>query len=82
MLQNCSLLSVCFTTDDVGVGTIVGSAVFNILIIIGLSAVFAKEVLNLDCRPLLRDAVFYGNAYEKDSSSKSFLDIEELAFIV
>ncbi len=44
-----SLLSVFFTTDDVGVGTIVGSAVFNILIIIGLSALFAKAVLNLDC---------------------------------
>ncbi len=54
-----SLLSVFFTGDDVGIGTIVGSAVFNILIIIGLSAVLAKEALQLDFRPLLRDSLFY-----------------------
>ncbi|XP_070537961.1 sodium/potassium/calcium exchanger 3-like isoform X2 [Ptychodera flava] len=44
---------------DVGVGTIVGSAVFNILIIIALSAALAGKVLNLDWRPLARDSIFY-----------------------
>lgn len=54
-----SLLGVFWTKDDVGVGTIVGSAVFNILVIIGLSAVLAYEVLDLDFRPLMRDSAFY-----------------------
>ncbi|XP_074657317.1 sodium/potassium/calcium exchanger 2-like [Tubulanus polymorphus] len=45
---------------DVGVGTIVGSAVFNILIIIALTAALAGQVLLLDWRPMTRDAVFYG----------------------
>lgn len=49
-------------TDSVGVATIVGSAVFNVLVIVGLSAVLGcapGETLNLDWRPLLRDTVFY-----------------------
>lgn len=46
--------------SDVGVGTIVGSAVFNILIIIALTAALAGQVLHLDYRPLLRDSFFYG----------------------
>jgi len=46
--------------SSVGVGTIVGSAVFNILIIISLSAVLCKNVLVLDWRPLTRDTLFYG----------------------
>eukprot|EP00918_Siedleckia_nematoides_P014555 GHVU01031612.1.p1 GENE.GHVU01031612.1~~GHVU01031612.1.p1 ORF type:complete len:636 (+),score=66.52 GHVU01031612.1:376-2283(+) len=44
---------------DVGVGTIVGSAVFNILIIIALTAALAGQVLHLDWRPLCRDSFFY-----------------------
>ncbi len=54
-----ALLGALWSKDDVGIGTIVGSAVFNILIIIGLSAALAKETLDLDFRPLLRDSVFY-----------------------
>ena len=50
-------------TEGVGVGTIVGSAVFNILVIIGLSALLgvcrSGEELALDRRPLLRDTCFY-----------------------
>ncbi|XP_038050397.1 sodium/potassium/calcium exchanger 2-like [Patiria miniata] len=46
--------------SDVGVGTIVGSALFNILIIIALSAALAGQVLQLDWRPLLRDSICYG----------------------
>ena len=44
---------------DVGVGTIVGSAVFNLLVIVALSAALAGKSLNLDWRPLARDATYY-----------------------
>lgn len=54
-----SLLGVFVTKDEVGVGTIVGSAVFNVLVIIGLSAALAGSVLKLDWRPLMRDTFFY-----------------------
>lgn len=54
-----SLLGVFVTRDEVGIGTIVGSAVFNILVIIGLSAALAGSVLHLDWRPLIRDSFFY-----------------------
>ncbi|PIK48551.1 testis potassium dependent sodium/calcium exchanger [Apostichopus japonicus] len=53
-----SILGVTFGSD-VGVGTIVGSAVFNILIIIALTAALAGQVLELDPRPLCRDSLFY-----------------------
>ncbi|KAJ0399684.1 hypothetical protein P43SY_003689 [Pythium insidiosum] len=45
--------------QSLGVGTIVGSAIFNILIIIALSALLSHEVLQLDWRPLLRDSLWY-----------------------
>lgn len=54
-----SLLSTFVGGDDLGVGTIVGSAVFNICVIIGISGLCAKRALDLDPRPLLRDATFY-----------------------
>ena len=40
-------------------GTIVGSAVFNLLVIVALSSALAGQVLVLDWRPLARDATFY-----------------------
>uniref|UniRef100_A0A8C2EUW7 Sodium/calcium exchanger membrane region domain-containing protein n=2 Tax=Cyprinus carpio TaxID=7962 RepID=A0A8C2EUW7_CYPCA len=39
-----SLIGVFITKGDVGVGTIVGSAVFNILVIIGVCGIFARQV--------------------------------------
>ena len=54
-----SLLSTFVTKDDIGVGTIVGSAVFNILVIVGVCALMAGKVLKLDWRVLVRDSVFY-----------------------
>ncbi|TMW64130.1 hypothetical protein Poli38472_014247 [Pythium oligandrum] len=45
--------------ESLGIGTIVGSAIFNILIIIALSALLAGQVLILDWRPFLRDALWY-----------------------
>uniref|UniRef100_A0A3Q0T3C0 Sodium/calcium exchanger membrane region domain-containing protein n=1 Tax=Amphilophus citrinellus TaxID=61819 RepID=A0A3Q0T3C0_AMPCI len=42
-----SLIGVFITKGDVGVGTIVGSAVFNILVIIGICGIFAGQVCAL-----------------------------------
>eukprot|EP00924_Labyrinthula_sp_SR-Ha-C_P004344 maker-scaffold_3-snap-gene-21.3-mRNA-1 protein AED:0.00 eAED:0.00 QI:111/1/1/1/1/1/3/124/627 len=42
-----------------GIGTIIGSAIFNILIIIGLSAILAGKELILNWKPFLRDSLFY-----------------------
>ena len=40
----CIVSGVFISKSDVGVGTIVGSAVFNILFIIGVCAIFAGMV--------------------------------------
>lgn len=42
---------------DVGSGTIVGSAIFNILVIIGASALF--KTVKLNWQPVMRDTLFY-----------------------
>lgn len=54
-----SVIGVFISLDDVGVGTIVGSAVFNILFVISMCAIFAKQVLQLTWWPLFRDVSFY-----------------------
>uniref|UniRef100_A0AAQ5Z871 Sodium/calcium exchanger membrane region domain-containing protein n=1 Tax=Amphiprion ocellaris TaxID=80972 RepID=A0AAQ5Z871_AMPOC len=54
-----SVIGVFITKGDVGVGTIVGSAVFNILCIIGVCGIFALQTIRLSCWPLLRDSVYY-----------------------
>eukprot|EP01047_Picozoa_sp_COSAG01_P059186 COSAG01_NODE_7073_length_3366_cov_10.407407_2_plen_547_part_01 len=48
-----------FTGSSVGFGTIVGSAVFNVLFVIGTCAVCSKDVLELTWWPLARDATYY-----------------------
>uniref|UniRef100_A0A8C4D943 Sodium/calcium exchanger membrane region domain-containing protein n=1 Tax=Dicentrarchus labrax TaxID=13489 RepID=A0A8C4D943_DICLA len=54
-----SLIGVFITKGDVGVGTIVGSAVFNILVIIGLSGIFAGQTVILTWWSLFRDSSYY-----------------------
>ncbi|XP_070699187.1 sodium/potassium/calcium exchanger 3 [Pempheris klunzingeri] len=54
-----SLIGVFITKGDVGVGTIVGSAVFNILVIIGLSGIFAGQTVVLTWWSLFRDSTYY-----------------------
>lgn len=54
-----SLIGVFITKGDVGVGTIVGSAVFNILVIIGLSGIFAGQTVALTWWSLFRDSSYY-----------------------
>uniref|UniRef100_A0A672T1M7 Sodium/potassium/calcium exchanger 4-like n=1 Tax=Sinocyclocheilus grahami TaxID=75366 RepID=A0A672T1M7_SINGR len=53
-----SIIGVFITHGDVGVGTIVGSAVFNILCIIGVCGIFAGQVRNSLCSTLQHLIVF------------------------
>ncbi|EEC51499.1 2-phosphoglycolate phosphatase, partial [Phaeodactylum tricornutum CCAP 1055/1] len=48
-----------FTESEIGFGTIVGSAVFNVLFVIAMCTIFSKEVLALTWWPLFRDSLFY-----------------------
>ena len=63
-----SIIGVFLTQSNVGIGTIVGSAVFNILFVLGACAFVVgmikdkdgnPTVLNLTWFPLTRDTVFY-----------------------
>ena len=42
---------------SIGAGTIVGSAIFNILVIVGASAMY--KTVTLQWKPVLRDQIFY-----------------------
>merc|ERR1719226_265317 len=48
-----------FTASDVGIATIVGSAVFNVLFVIGACGIAATSTLKLSGYPLARDLIFY-----------------------
>jgi len=48
-----------FAESEVGFGTIVGSAVFNVLFVIAMCALMSKEVLTLTWWPLFRDSAYY-----------------------
>jgi K+-dependent Na+/Ca+ exchanger-like protein len=54
-----SFMGTFISKSDVGLGTIIGSAVFNILIIIGATALVVGETMQLDWKPLSRDCTFY-----------------------
>lgn len=54
-----SILGTFVTKSSVGFGTIVGSAVFNVLFVIGMCAIFSKEELTLTMWPLFRDSTYY-----------------------
>ena len=54
-----SFIGVFASESEVGFGTIVGSAVFNVLFVIGMCAVFSKELLALTWWPLFRDSMYY-----------------------
>jgi len=54
-----SLMGVFAVKNDVGVGTIVGSAVFNLCCIIGGTALFTPTTLTIDWKPITRDTFFY-----------------------
>jgi len=48
-----------FQENDIGFGTIIGSAVFNVLFVIAMCSLFAKETLSLTWWPLFRDSFCY-----------------------
>lgn len=48
-----------FAENDLGFGTIVGSAVFNVLFVIACVCLLSKEVLTLTWWPLFRDCSYY-----------------------
>jgi K+-dependent Na+/Ca+ exchanger-like protein len=48
-----------FQGSEVGFGTIVGSAVFNVLFVIGMCSLLSKDVLQLTWWPLFRDSTYY-----------------------
>ena len=59
-LDNIAALFALFLKDTspaTGVGTIVGSAIFQILVVIGFAAVVKTSYLNW--RPVMRDSIFY-----------------------
>ena len=48
------------TKTDLGIGTIVGSAVFNIFGVISVCGLFASSKIPLNWYPITRDCVIYG----------------------
>ena len=48
-----------FQESEVGFGTIVGSAVFNVLFVIGMCSLLSKETLDLTWWQLFCDATYY-----------------------
>jgi sodium/potassium/calcium exchanger 2 len=54
-----SLIGAVITVNDVGFGTIVGSAVFNVLFVIGVCGYAADEPIALSWWPLFRDCSYY-----------------------
>mmetsp|Transcript_87419 Transcript_87419/g.244673 ORF Transcript_87419/g.244673 Transcript_87419/m.244673 type:complete len:504 (+) Transcript_87419:72-1583(+) len=54
-----SLISTFVVVSTSGVGNIVGSAVFNLLVIIGVVPIFAGSKLKIWWYPTARDAIFY-----------------------
>ena len=47
------------TNSEVGVGTVVGSELFNMLVIIGGVCLVTPKALQLDWRPLSREVFFF-----------------------
>lgn len=87
-----SLIGLFIFESDVGVGTIVGSASFNILFVISLCCFFATKrwngKLDLAPYPVLRDSIFYAvclaamTAFLFDSRIELYEAIVQLALYV
>ncbi|CAL8109121.1 unnamed protein product [Calicophoron daubneyi] len=54
-----TLVGVFIAKDDIGLGAVVGSADFNIMLVVSVTALFAKQVIYLNWWPLVRDSTFY-----------------------
>jgi Ca2+/Na+ antiporter len=58
-LSSVIIIDECANRSSVGVGTIVGSAIFNILVIIGATCMLAGQALQLGWKPMIRDTCWY-----------------------
>ncbi|OWF56023.1 hypothetical protein KP79_PYT16868 [Mizuhopecten yessoensis] len=54
-----AVIAVFIAKDDIGLGTVVGSAVYNVMFVISMCALLAGMVVYLNWWPLVRDCVFY-----------------------
>ncbi|CAG2238792.1 Probable sodium/potassium/calcium exchanger CG1090,Sodium/potassium/calcium exchanger 1,Sodium/potassium/calcium exchanger 3,Sodium/potassium/calcium exchanger 4 [Mytilus edulis] len=54
-----AVIAVFIAKDDIGLGTVVGSAVYNVMFVISICALFAGMVVHLNWWPLFRDCAFY-----------------------
>merc|ERR1719235_2551817 len=57
-----SIVATFLIVNEGGVGTIIGSAIFNILVIVGATCAFAGQELDIWWYPLARDCSFYSLA--------------------
>lgn len=57
LFMNC--IGTFITKGDIGVGTIVGSAVFNVLAVPACCGLFIANYLKLDWWPITRDCLIY-----------------------
>jgi Ca2+/Na+ antiporter len=54
-----SLIGLFVAKDDIGIGAVVGSAVFNIAFVISICALFAGSIVRIHWWPIVRDSFFY-----------------------
>ncbi|KAJ8317451.1 hypothetical protein KUTeg_005355 [Tegillarca granosa] len=54
-----AVIAVFIAKDDIGLGTVVGSAVYNVMFVISVCALAAGMVVYLHWWPLFRDCAFY-----------------------
>ncbi|KAK7082713.1 hypothetical protein SK128_017167 [Halocaridina rubra] len=54
-----SVIAVFVAKDDIGISGVIGSAVFNIMFVISVCALFAGHVISLNWWPLIRDSAYY-----------------------
>jgi len=55
-----NIMGTFVTKSDLGIGTIVGSAVFNIFGVISVCGIFGGQKVALDWYPISRDCMLYG----------------------
>ena len=55
-----NIMGTFVTKSDLGIGTIVGSAVFNIFGVISVCGLFSGQKIPLDWYPITRDCLLYG----------------------
>jgi sodium/potassium/calcium exchanger 2 len=69
-----------FEESEVGFSTIVGSAVFNVIFVIGVCALAAPRPLELTSWPLFRDSTYYVISLLMLSTFFTFTSAEEIYF--